>query len=166
MKKTSTKKEKIEYVVVIPDIRSAHNVGSIFRTSDALGVQRVLLSGYTPCPTDKFDRPQKEIAKTALGAEKTIFWTYEKDPEKDLKRLKKEGFELVAIEQDEKAIDYKKFKPGKNKIALVVGSEVEGLSLKLRKLCDTFVEIPMKGEKESLNVSVAFGVAAFRITNI
>lgn len=166
MKKSSTKKEKIECVVVIPDIRSAHNVGSIFRTADALGIQKILLSGFTPCPRDKFDRPQKEIAKTALGAEKTIFWTYEKDPEKDLKKLKKEGFEIVAIEQDEKAVDYKKFKPSKNKIALVVGSEVEGLSLGLRKLCDSFVEIPMKGEKESLNVSVAFGVAAFRVLNI
>lgn len=159
---------KRQYAVLLPNIRSAHNVGSIFRTADAVGVTACYLSGYTPRPVDKFGRPQKEIAKTALWAEKYIPWEYEENTTKLLKRLKREGYLVVAIEQDDTAVDYKKFKIPKSaeKILFVVGNEVEGLSLAERKLCDHFVEIPMKGEKESLNVVVSFGIAIFRICNV
>lgn len=151
-------------VVILHNIRSAINVGSIFRTSDAIGISHIYLSGYTPTPIDKFGRPQSDIAKSALGAEKTISWTYGKTYLSIIKKLKKEGFEIIGIEQDEKSIDYKKVK-AKDKNAFLVGNEVEGLSKSLKEKCDILAEIPMKGEKESLNVSVAFGVAVFRILN-
>jgi tRNA G18 (ribose-2'-O)-methylase SpoU len=158
---------KRECIVLLPNIRSAHNVGSIFRTSDALGVSKIYLAGYTPTPIDKFNRPQREIQKTALGAEKTIPWEYIQDTASALKKIRKEGFTIVAIEQDPKSIDYKKFKiKDFKKIAFVVGNEVLGVSEKERKLCDYFVEIPMKGEKESLNVNISFAVALYRILNV
>lgn len=146
-------------------------MGSIFRTSDAAGVSRIFLSGHTPCPLDQFNRPQKEIAKTALGAEKTIFWEYDSDPKATLKALKKEDFMLIAVEQDERSISYKDFlkkfqktlKRRDQKIAFVFGNEVEGLDKKLVNLCDHVIDIPMKGEKESLNVSVAAGIILYGI---
>ena len=148
--------------VLLHNIRSAHNVGAIFRTADAISVSRIYLSGYTPSPIDRFGRPMKEIAKTALGAEKTIPWEYAKTPAKFLRALKQEGFAIVGIEQDERAVDYKTYRPDRRTLILV-GSEVGGLSAGLRKRCDTLIEIPMRGNKESLNISVAFGIARFRL---
>ncbi len=157
-------KKKAEIAVVLPDIRSSHNVGSIFRTSDGAGVSRIVLAGYTPCPTDKFGRQQKEISKTALGAEKSVPWTYEKSPKKALQNLKKEGFFIIAIEQSDRSVDYRKARiSSKRKIAFVFGNEVEGLTKELLNLCDLVAHIPMKGMKESLNVSVAAGAALFRM---
>lgn len=149
-------------VVILPDIRSTHNVGSIFRTSDALGIDKIYLTGYTPTPVDRFNRPRKDIAKTALGAEKHIPWEYTQDINKLLKELSAGGFTIVAIEQSDNSIDYKKIKKT-SKMAFVLGNEVEGLPKATLKLCDLVAEIPMKGEKESLNVSVSAGVALFRI---
>lgn len=154
-----------EVRVLVHDIRSTHNVGSIFRTSDAVGVSRVYISGYSPAPDDKYGRPRKDIAKVALGAEKTIPWEYYNSPIPLIRKLKKEGFEIVGLEQSKKSMDYKKFKSKKN-VLFIVGSEVEGMDKKILDLCDSIVEIPMLGEKESLNVSVAFGVAIFRIFDI
>lgn len=154
-----------EVAVLIHDIRSTHNVGSIFRTSDAAGVNKIYLSGFSPTPVDKFNRPRKDIAKVALGAEKTIPWEYVEDPYKLIKKLKKDGFEIVGLEQADNSMDYKKFKP-KEKLLFVVGSEVFGMDKKMISFCDNIIEIPMKGKKESLNVSVAFGVAIFRILKI
>ncbi len=151
-----------EVVVLLHNIRSTHNVGSIFRTSDALGVSKIYISGYTPTPIDRFNRPRKGIAKVSLGAEKSIAWEYLKDPKSILKKLKQGGFEIVALEQAKGSKNYKNIKV-KNKTVFVVGNEVEGISRNLLKLSDIIVEIPMKGEKESLNVSVAFAVALFRI---
>ena len=148
--------------LILHDLRSAHNVGAIFRTADALGVSRIYLAGYTPCPIDRFGRPVKEIAKTALGAEQTIPWEYAKTPAKFLRILKHDGFSVVGIEQDQRAVDYKMFHAPK-KLLVLVGSEVRGLSAGFRKQCDTLIEIPMRGKKESLNVSIAFGVAMFRL---
>ncbi len=148
--------------VLLHNIRSAHNVGAIFRTADAIGVTRMYLSGYTPLPVDRFGRPVKEIAKTALGAERTIPWEYAKTPVKFLRNLRDDGFKVVGIEQDKRAVDYKTFE-APEKFVILVGSEVRGLSAGLRKQCDVLVEIPMRGEKESLNVSVAFGIALFRV---
>ncbi|MES3006099.1 MAG: RNA methyltransferase [Patescibacteria group bacterium] len=158
-------KKTVETILVLPDIRSAHNVGSIFRTADAAGVSQIVLCGYTPRPIDRFGRTQKEIAKTALGGEKTIPWVYEKSITKAIGQLKKEGFVIVAIEQSDDSIDYKKMKTPK-KIALVVGNEVKGLPKRILSLCDTIIEIPMSGKKESLNVGVAAGVVLFRVLKI
>jgi tRNA G18 (ribose-2'-O)-methylase SpoU len=155
-------KSKKELVVVLPDIRSSYNIGSIFRTSDATGVSKIYICGYSPCPTDKFNRPQKEIAKTALGAEKRIPWEYKKDVQQIIKNLKEEGFLVVAVEQNERSITYKKFfKKVGNKIALIFGNEVDGLSKKIISSCDAVVDIPMLGEKESLNVSVSAGIVLY-----
>lgn len=148
--------------VLLHNIRSAHNVGSMFRTGDAIDVSHVYLSGYSPLPLDRFGRPVKEITKTALGAEKTIPWEGIKNSSALIKKLKNDGFQVVAIEQDERAIDYKKFVPNE-KVLILVGNEVRGVSKSLRDRCDVLLDIPMNGKKESLNVSVAFGVALFRI---
>jgi tRNA G18 (ribose-2'-O)-methylase SpoU len=137
----------------------------MFRTSDSVGVNKIYLSGYSPTPKDKYDRPRKDVAKVALGAEKTIPWEYVESPQVLIKKLKKEGFEIVGLEQSEHSVDYKKFKYNKP-ILFIVGSEVLGMDKKILDLCDVVVEIPMMGEKESLNVSVAFGVAIFRLLNI
>ena len=160
MKKNNTTKADI--CVLLHNIRSAHNVGAMFRTADAVGVSRIFLSGFTPSPRDRFQRPVKEIAKTALGAEITIPWEYFRNPTELIATLKKEGFVVVGIEQDKRAVDYKTYIPS-GETLLLVGSEVEGLSEELRGECDVLLEIPMRGEKESLNVSVAFGVALFRL---
>lgn len=159
-----TKKDG-EVVVLLHDIRSTHNVGSIFRTADTLGVNKVFISGYTPTPLDKFGRARKDIAKVALGAEKTILWEYIDEPIKFIKKIKKGGFQIVGIEQSKDSKDYKKVKI-ENKVLFIVGNEVGGMDNNMIDLCDVVAEIPMKGEKESLNVSVAFGVALFRMLNI
>jgi tRNA G18 (ribose-2'-O)-methylase SpoU len=139
----------------------------MFRTCDAAGIREIYLAGYSPCPTDRFDRKRKDIAKTALGAEDTIAWKYFKNPVLGLQKLKKEGFHVVAVEQAANSIDYKKVKlPKSANILFVVGNEVEGLSKKLLALADQVAEIPMRGGKESLNVSVSAGIAIFRILNI
>ena len=151
--------------ILLHNIRSTHNVGSIFRTSDALGVTKVFLSGYTPLPLDKYRRARKDIAKVALGAEKTIPWEQVSSPINLIKKLKKEKYQIVAIEQSEKSIDYKKVKI-KYPALFMIGNEVEGISPDLLSLCDVVSEIPMRGHKESLNVSVAFGVALFRMLGI
>lgn len=134
----------------------------MFRTSDAVGIDKIYLSGYTPRPTDKFGRVQKDIAKSALGAETWIPWEYEEDLNKILKNLKKKNFQIIAIEQDKNSIDYRKVKT-KDRIAIIMGEEVHGLDKKILKKCDVIAEIPMKGKKESLNVSVACGVALFSL---
>jgi tRNA G18 (ribose-2'-O)-methylase SpoU len=148
--------------VLLHNIRSAHNVGAMFRTADALGVTHVYISGYSPCPIDRFGRPVKEIAKTALGAELTIPWNYHEDPNEVITQLKREEFIVIGIEQDTRAVDYKTYTPT-DKTLLLVGSEVEGLAPELRQICDVLLEIPMRGMKESLNVSAAFAVVLFRI---
>jgi tRNA G18 (ribose-2'-O)-methylase SpoU len=149
-------------VLILPDIRSALNVGAIFRTADAVGISKIYLVGCTPRPNDQFGRIQKDIAKSALGAEKYIKWEYQKTITPVLNTLKKDGYIIVAIEQDKKAIDYKKIKII-NKVAVIMGPEVTGLSKKILDKCDLIAEIPMEGKKESLNVSVACGIALFRI---
>ncbi len=150
-----------ERAVLLHNIRSAHNVGSIFRTADAAGLSRVFLSGYTPTPIDRFGRPQKEIAKTALGAEKTLAWEYARSPRPLIERLKKEGWTIVGVEQDARAIDYRTYEP-RGRTVFVLGNEVRGIAPSLRARCDALVEIPMHGTKESLNVSVAAGIILFR----
>ena len=160
-----------EVAVLLHDIRSTHNVGSIFRTSDALGVSKIYLSGYTPTPTDKFGRARKDIAKVALGAEKSISWEYVSSPTSLIKKLKNlpaqagNKYQIIALEQAKNSVDYKKVKV-KYPTLFVVGNEVSGVDSNILSLSDVVAEIKMLGNKESLNVSVAFGVALSRILNI
>jgi len=134
-------------------------VGSIFRTADAAGAAKVYLSGYTPRPIDRFGRTQKDIAKTALGAEKSVPWEYAKTAQEIIKRLKKEEWSIAGVEQDARSRDYREAVPAK--CAFVFGNEVRGLSPALRDACDILIEIPMHGKKESLNVSVTAGIVLF-----
>jgi tRNA G18 (ribose-2'-O)-methylase SpoU len=149
-----------EVAILLHNIRSAHNVGSIFRTADAAGVTSLYLSGYTPTPVDRFGRPHKEIAKTALGGELSARWNYHKSPASVITNLKKSGWDIVAIEQDARAVDYRSFTISKPTL-FILGNEVRGVSKSLLNRCDTILEIPMRGKKESLNVSVAAGIALF-----
>jgi len=148
-----------ETVVILHNIRSTHNVGSVFRTADAAGVNRMYLTGYTPLPIDRFGRPQKDIAKTALGAQEYISWETN-DIQVILKKLKSEGFSIVSIEQDPRSVSVYTYNAPK-KVAYIFGNEVRGVSKQLRDKSDTIVEIPMHGKKESLNVSVTVGVVLF-----
>lgn len=150
--------------VLLHNVRSTHNVGSIFRTAEAAGVERMYLSGYTPTPTDRFGRAQKDIAKTALGAEKMLPWEKVVSPSKIVKKLKLEGWEVVGVEQDKRAMDYRELVISKPTL-FIFGNEVKGISKSMRDACDTLIEIPMQGKKESLNVSVAAGVVLFSITS-
>ena len=154
-----------ETIIILPDIRSALNVGSIFRTADAVGTGKIYLIGYTPAPVDKFGRVNKEIAKTALGAEKNIAWVKMAGLSCLLAKLKKENFYLIAVEQAKNSVDYKKIKV-KTKTAFIFGNEVSGLPKSILKKCDIIAEVPMAGEKESLNVAVSVGVVLFRTLNI
>ena len=152
-------------ILILDNIRSTYNVGSIFRTSDAVGVDMIYLIGTTPTPIDRFGRKRKDISKTSLGAEDTVSWKYSKTISKIITNLKKQGYVIVALEQSPKSIDYiKAVKLLKSKpIALIVGNEVNGVSQKALTISDYIVEIPMHRKKESLNVSVAVGIAMFRL---
>ncbi len=149
-------------MVLLHNIRSAYNVGSVFRTADAAGVSRIFLGGYTPNPIDRFGRVQKDIAKTALGAEISIPWEHHASPNRLLSTLKKGGWDVVGVEQDARACDYRSFKLKKSTL-FIFGNEVLGISRALRDACDTLIEIPMHGTKESLNVSVVAGIILFNV---
>lgn len=166
MKKfTNKKNKKREIYIILDDVRSNFNVGSIFRIADCVGVTKIFLGGYTPSPLDKFGRENKEIKKVALGGETAVLYEKVFSVSRLVKSLKKKGFEIVSLEQADDSVDYKKFKPSQ-KIAIIVGNEVDGVSKKILKISDKKIEIPMKGKKESLNVSVATAVALFRILNV
>lgn len=158
-------KKKNENILILNDIRSVENVGAIFRTSDAVGIDKIYLTGYTPTPLDRFGRKRGDLAKSALGAEEFVKWEQKKLVCPVIARLKRDGFQIIAIEQDERSVDYKKVKIG-DKNAFIVGTEVTGIPKNILEKCDVVTEIPMRGKKESLNVSVALGVALFRIINI
>ena len=148
--------------VIVHNLRSVYNVASIFRTADALGVDKIYLTGYSPTPKDRFGFWRKDFAKVALGAEKYLDWEHSPDIKKLIEKLKKEGVEIVALEQDPNSIDYKKYKIKKD-FALILGNEPDGIESEILDLTDKIIEIPMRGQKESLNVAVAFAVAGFRI---
>lgn len=148
------------------NIRSAHNVGAMFRTADGAGVDEIILSGYTPAPP-KADAlyltdADKALRKTALGAEETTPWRKTASLTRFLNQLKKDDYEIVALEQADGSIDYRLYRPKKN-IALIVGNEVGGVDKKVLKQCSIILEIPMRGQKNSLNVSVATGIALYQI---
>ena len=152
--------------VILHNVRSAYNVGSIFRTADGAGVKKIYLTGYSPVPANNNEinktKAQKMLAKTALGAEKNVDWEKFKNLGKLIKQLKKENFQIVALEQNEESFDYKEFKP-RFPLALIAGNEVKGLDRRVLKKCDKIIEIPMQGKKESLNISVAVGIAMYKL---
>ena len=152
-------------ILILHNIRSVENVGAIFRTADAAGINKIYLVGYTPCPLDRFGRKRGDLAKSALGAEEFVSWEQKKMIFPLLLKLKKEDFQIIGIEQDRKSIDYKTLKL-KNKNAFIVGAEVTGIPKNILEKCDIIAEIPMRGKKESLNVSVACGIVLFRILNL
>lgn len=152
----------MQLAVVLADIRSVENVGSIFRTADGAGVEKIYLGGITPTPLNRLGKPREDLAKVALGAEKSVSWEQASNVIALLKKLKKEGWRICAIEQDKNSKSFKKL-PKTGKVLLVMGTEVTGLPKNILKICDGIYEIPMKGSKESLNVAVAFGIAAYQI---
>ncbi len=160
---------KKKVYLILHNIRSLYNVGSIFRTADAAGVKKIYLTGYTPAPVDRFGKIRPEIHKTALGAEKIVEWRKYKDIGTLIAKLKKIRIKITAVEQADNSIDYKKFKPAcrqagpRYPLALIFGNEVRGLSKQILKKCDYIIEIPMHGKKESLNVSVSAGIVLFSL---
>ncbi|MDO8590762.1 MAG: TrmH family RNA methyltransferase, partial [bacterium] len=164
MVKKITQLPQQKVFVVLHNVRSVYNVASIFRTADCLGVSQILLVGYTPAPIDRFGRPRKDFAKTALGAEKTVAWEHFSRISEALRFLKRGRVFTVAIEQASEAVDYRKIKP-RYPIAFIFGNEVTGIPRKVLLKCDAVAEIPMRGAKESLNVSVAVGIALAKILN-
>lgn len=143
-----------KFYVICDNIRSLENIGSIFRTADALGAAKIFLCGICGRP------PQDKISKTALGAEKNVLWEYHSQTWRLVEKLKKEGVLVVALEQDPKSIDYRRFRPS-FPLALIVGNEVQGISRSVLGRADKIIHLPMKGKKESLNVAVAFGIAGY-----
>lgn len=152
-------------ILVLCDIRSAQNVGSLFRTADAAGIELIYLVGITPTPIDKYGRPLGSLIKTALGAEQSVPWNYAVDLEPVLEQLHKEGYTTIAIEQAAAAVDYTTVHITGNAV-FILGNEVDGLPKGVLNQVDVIAEIPMHGEKESLNVAVAGGIALFRLLNL
>lgn len=156
MKRKHTRGEKF-LCVILHNIRSSYNVGSILRSSDALGISKVYLGGYTPNP-----EKDQSVCKTALGAEKYVPWETVWHTHKLITKLAQQGVTIVALEQSKKSVDLKDYMP-MFPMALLVGNEIRGLSGAMLTHADRIIEIPMSGKKESLNVSVAFGIAAYDI---
>lgn len=158
-----------EIIVIAHNIRSTHNVGAIFRTAEGLGISKILLTGYTPYPTLPADtrlphislKLTNQIHKTALGAEAIVPFEY--SDALDLAALKEAGYRIVALEQAARSIDITTY-ASPEKIALLLGEEVEGITDELLAQCDDILEIPMAGKKESFNVSVAAGIAMYQLS--
>ncbi len=185
---------KSEFYVICDNIRSLENIGSIFRTADALGVSKIFLCGisgssptnfglsrekkrinpklYSKLVGDKppvgesqaafFEGKGAQVAKTALGAEKTVPFEYIEQTWRLVEKLKKNKINIIALEQDKRAVDYRNFKP-EFPLALILGNEVDGISENILKKADHIIYLPMLGKKESLNVSVSFGIAGYEI---
>ena len=146
--------------VICHNIRSRHNVGSIFRTADAAGVSKIFLCGITPAP------PHPNIEKVSLGAENFVAWEKCKETWRIIDKLKKEGVEIISLEQAKGAVYLNDLKSVKKSVALILGEEVNGLPKTILDRSDKIIQIPMRGKKESLNVSVAFGIAVYKLAEI
>ncbi|MFZ2484539.1 MAG: TrmH family RNA methyltransferase [Minisyncoccia bacterium] len=149
-------------ILILDNIRSVENTASIFRTADGFKVSKIILVGTTPAPLDRFGRKRQDFAKVSLGAEDMVTWEYieAKNLKFSISNLQKEGFQIIALEQTPKSKDLKNL-PKPDKFAIIVGNEVTGVSKEALDASDVIAEIPMLGHKESLNVSVAAGVALF-----
>lgn len=150
--------EKQPIVVVLENIRSMHNVGSVFRTADAFLISKVILTGYTPTP------PHRDIEKTALGATDSVSWIHEKDTLTAIRQLKAEGYRLLAVEQVEGSMPLNKFQENKEQpLAVIFGNEVTGVSDEVLTECNGSIEIPQAGMKHSLNIAVAAGIVLWEL---
>jgi 23S rRNA (guanosine2251-2'-O)-methyltransferase len=150
--------EKLPVILMLENIRSMHNVGSVFRTADAFLAESIYLCGYTPRP------PHRDIHKTALGATETVEWVYSERAEEAARKLKSAGYRIVGVEQVAVSVPLQQFRiAGDEKIVLIFGNEVEGVSEELLALCDECIEIPQFGMKHSLNVSVAAGMVLWEL---
>lgn len=153
-------------VIILHNVRSMHNVGSIFRTADAAGVEKIYLCGFTPSPLDEFKKPRQQIAKVSLGAENYIPWEACKRTTSLIDKLKKDGYKIFSVEQSKDSKLYNEIslsRAQQEKTALVVGHEIKGLPRSILERSDRVLEIPMRGKKESLNVSVAFGIVVYSL---
>lgn len=151
---------KIPLVVVLDNVRSSNNIGSVFRTSDAFLVEKIYLCGICAQP------PDKEIHKTALGAEYSMHWEYFKSTEEAIQQLKIEGYTIIAIEQVEGSISLQDYSPAEDeKVALVFGNEVKGVQQQIVNLCDKTIEIPQFGTKHSFNIAVSAGIVLWELFN-
>ena len=151
---------RIPLVVMVDNIRSLYNVGSIFRTSDGAMIEKLLLTGFTPSP------PRKEIEKTALGATKSIPWELIKDPIAAIHALKARNYKICCLELTDKSIPYYNISKEDFPMCLIIGNEISGVTKEVIELCDCGIEIPMFGTKQSLNVAVAYGIAVFELAKI
>lgn len=154
--KEKLKEDRLPFTVILNNIRSLYNVGSIFRTADGAGVEKIWLCGITGHP------PNNQITKTAIGAETQVPWEHSKEVVPILHEYKRRNYEIVLLEQMEKSCSYNEFKP-QRPVCLILGNEIEGVSQEIVNLCDHAIEIEMAGLKNSLNVSVAFGVMAYHV---
>ncbi len=146
-----------KFVLIIPSIRSGHNVGAMFRTADGAGVDKLYLTGYTPCP------PHVQVDKVSLGAEKWVLWEHVKNTVPLIKKLKRDGFNIVALEQTRRSVNIHTWQP-KFPLALLVGNEKTGVTANILKHCDATIHLPMRGKKKSLNVSVAAGITMYHLS--
>lgn len=153
------------FSVLLHNIRSIHNVGSIFRTADACGFSQVYLAGYTPTPIDRFGRVRTDLAKVSLGAEKFLQWKHFDSLDTAIQQLDSHETKIIALEQHPQSIPYDEYSidPTIKELIVVLGEEIQGIESKYLTQVDDILEIPMKGKKESLNVSVAFGVLAYEL---
>jgi len=157
---TLSRVNKLPVYTILINIRSNYNVGSIFRTSDGVMIEKLYLCGYTPHP------PKKEILKTALGATQSVCWEYVKDPKEIILELRKRGVKVCALEQTDISIPYYSITENSFPICLLVGNEITGVPQELIDLCDYSIEIPQYGIKQSLNVSVAYGIAIYELRKL
>lgn len=148
--------------ILLDNIRSVHNVGSIFRTAETAGISKIYCIGTTPIPIDRFGRKRKDFAKVALGAEDLVAYEHIESGLELVKRLKREKFQIIAVEQAKNSVDYRTIKTNDNAL-IILGNEVDGVSKELLSQSDIVAEIPLHGTKESLNVSVAAGVFLFAV---
>jgi 23S rRNA (guanosine2251-2'-O)-methyltransferase len=152
--------DRLPVVVVLDSVRSLYNVGSIFRTSDGVLIERLILGGYTPRP------PRKEIDKTALGATLSVPWEYAKDPSEAVRKLKVSGYMALSLELTDTVRPYYAVTPSEFPLCLAIGNEIAGVSGAVLAECEGAIEIPQFGIKQSLNVAVAYGVAIFELSRI
>ena len=151
---------RVPLIVLVDNVRSLYNVGSIFRTSDGAMIEKLILAGFTPHP------PRKEIEKTALGSTKSVPWEYTKHPNETIQKLKERGYKISCLELTDKSIHYTDIKAADFPLCLIIGNEINGVSKEIIDLCDLAIEIPMHGIKQSLNVAVAYGIAVFELARL